>query len=250
MGRRRAATSKRRRPRLSGKVLRPRAESIFPGYASYRILVTTVPLKRCSNTNNRALAINLATRSNRATRFETKRANKTQDGRRSIDLWSINGQPINRSTNEVYTVSTWSVHLVAIRAEAGGEVHRWAGFTSSLPVLERCCLACLSFLLSGQPENSPRSPCYRLATMRFYRLFLINRAVSIYSSSTRFGARAAGRFVFRGNPLPAFPSCVLIIHSRGSFVRSFVSTRFFSIFYVSVTSGVIHVIELGLKLFI
>lgn len=120
--------------------------------------MTTVPLKRCSNTNNRALAINLATRSNRATRFETKRANKTQDGRRSIDLWSINGQPINRSTNEVYTVSTWSVHLVG-RDPCRGR--RWSAPVSGIYLL----LAGARALLPRLPFIPPLRPAGEFSTL-------------------------------------------------------------------------------------
>ena len=72
--------------------------------------------------NNRALAINLATRSNRATRFETKRANKTHRERERererraaidrspIDQWA--SDTIGAQTMDIHGVHTWSVHLV------------------------------------------------------------------------------------------------------------------------------------------
>lgn len=208
MARRRVATSKRRRPRLSGKVLRPRAESIFPGYASYRILLTTAPLKRCSNTNNRALAINLATRSNRATRFETKRANKTHDGRRSIDLRSINGQAINRSTNEIYTVSTWSVHLVG-RDPCRGR--RWSAPVSGIYLL----LAGARALLPRLPFIPPLRPAGEFSTLTLLqaRHDAILQAVPdqpgsidiLVFDSISIGVRVAARFSFQGRPTSGLP---------------------------------------------
>lgn len=234
MARRRVATSKRRRPRLSGKVLRPRAESIFPGYASYRILLTTAPLKRCSNTNNRALAINLATRSNRATRFETKRANKTQDGRRSIDLRSINGQAINRSTNEIYTVSTWSVHLVG-RDPCRGR--RWSAPVSGIYLL----LAGARALLPRLPFIPPLRPAGEFSTLTLLqaRHDAILQAVpdqpgsiDILVFDSIWCARCcplqfSGETHFRPSPLP-FQSSI-----RED--RSYVSTRFLRFFYVLVS---------------